>query len=163
MIEDCEAHMKSESNNIELLKQKDADVSRLQYFITRVINSVIKNKTMTEIKTQEILYYTELSNSLEKIANQIKRIPRYTNKRMHPEIIKVYEEIITNYKEAMKANYTKNIPLIIETMNKRKSLFERCDKLEKLQPKPSSILIEKMKNTVNNVSQLSRSYLKYIY
>lgn len=162
MLEDTEKHFNGEKNILETLKQKDSDISRLNYFSIRLTNSIIKNKIRRDIKYEEILYYTEMINYLEKFANQIKRIPRYIGKAPN-SVQEVFKKISNMYKETMRANYLSDPAAVIELMNKREDLYSECEKLIKYIPKKSYGLIEKMKNAIEKNAQFSKAILKYKY
>ncbi len=165
MAEDAENNMLGKGDYIEILKQKDTDISRMYHLIFRTIKCAQKpeNRTTLKIDIGEMLYYWELTTFLERVANQIKRIPRYTPVKTNPKVIAAYKKLVEYYKETMKANYTKNINSAIDLINERKELFEEFESLSKYLPKTSQIMIEKMKNAADLTSQISKTFLRHHY
>lgn len=165
MIEDTENHLKGKNDYIAILKQKDADIFKLYNFIFRAIKYSLKqgHKNTAKLTNEEILYYWEFANFQEKIANQIKRIPRYASLRTHPKFLATYQKVIEFYKDTMKANYTKNTQLAIELIVKRKEIFEECEEISQYVSKSGQPMIEKMKNATDQIAHLSKILLKHSY
>lgn len=165
MTEDAEKHLLGEGDFVDILKQKDTDISRLYHYVFRAIKCSLKpeQRAIKKLSVDDILYYWELTTFLERVANQIKRIPRYAPSKTPLKVLNIYRKIMQHYKDTMKANYTKNAAMAIELINRRKEVFDECETLNKYLPKQSHLMAEKMKNATENISQLSKTFLRHYY
>jgi hypothetical protein len=117
----------------------------------------------SEVKHSTYLYLWSLTSSLEKIADDIKRIVRMLTqlKFKKGEIDKLVEFIILlrdRYLTTMKAYYLKDLKLAYEVALKKRDIMDECNVfLEVFKTKPlMGNITEKLKSIVGHTNDLNR-------
>jgi Na+/phosphate symporter len=123
--------------NYTSIKQRDADVNRLNFLIIRTVSAALnspKLRKKLEKEIPELCSYKFIAGRIEKIADRQKRISRCSeqlkiSESFTEEILKVYKKIKESYTDTMKSYYNgdKKIAADIELTNKKRN--EMCNKL----------------------------------
>jgi phosphate uptake regulator len=165
MTEDVKNYLTGKDNkSIEELKHKDKDISRLTNLLFKTLkksfNSV--DRTILGLNLNEIFYYWELTLFIEKVAHQLKLVPKNIKPKIAPpEALKMYDEVIKQYTEVTKANFTNDYISAIHLLSGKKTLFTNLDKvIEKMPNKNSVSFIENLKNINDYCSLLAKSLLR---
>lgn len=164
MIEDTEKGIKENKINHEIIKQKENDVNRLTHFVFKVLKRATepKYRRLLKITNEEILLMWETSLFMEKVADQLKRIIRYIKDKPSKQFHECFTKVCEQYRNSMKAYYTKNPETAIQVITKRPELFHLCDKTVKEVTKEQRLAVEKMKSLNNHASNIARALLKFI-
>ena len=154
-------------NNSENIYQRDEDVNRLCFLILRTIKFNLTN--LSNIKEPNItpiilVGYWRVTDYLEKIADEIKRIARFVTKaklknKKASEFLNLYSKIEAFYLETMKTYYNKNKEDAIKLTDRKKEFIVLCDRyLEKYgNSKWTPNLIERLKIMINEIYSIART------
>jgi len=156
-------------NNYEDIYQRDWDVNRLSFLIFRKIKFAfdnpqsLKNLNVTPLG---LLGYWNITNHLEKIADEAKRVSRFVtraklkNKRAF-DFINLYSKIESCYIETMKVYYNKDREAALKLTTKKLEYVESCDKYldNNINIKWVPNLVERLKIMINEI----HSILKVVY
>ncbi|MEK6948573.1 MAG: AbrB/MazE/SpoVT family DNA-binding domain-containing protein [Nanoarchaeota archaeon] len=147
----------------EQIEQKEMDINKLCNLIFKVsklsFNPVDRNTL--KLTLDDVFYYWELALFLEKVADQIKRIPRYVKGLpIDEDLIKTYNKLMDHYSMVMKANFLKKVDLAVQVMVNKQQIAEECDEHRQKLSKDYGLIIEKMKTMNTNIGNLAKVLLK---
>ncbi len=130
MAEDVMHYLSGKHNNINTnFYNKEENVNKLCNLVFKTLklgfNSAHRKTLGLEIN--DIFYYWEIALFLEKIANQLKRIPRLPGGNMHPELLTIFDKMFSQYQDAMKANFSKDYELAISVVVRKKKFYDDVD------------------------------------
>ena len=170
-----------EKKDILNLDKRDIDVNRLFYVGQKLINKVLENPSLSkslDIDLKETMYFYIILDALEKIADQQKRLVRYVsdldpNCIARKNILLIYNNLIKDYTNTIRAFYHKNRDDADEILNKKESVLTECDNIIgnfctgcpvqkfNLDPKvhQTSQIIEKFKGFENYISQIAKAVI----
>ena len=151
-----------EENFLHHIEQKEIDINKLCNLIFKVIKLAFNpmDRNTLKLTLDDIFYYWEMALFLEKIGDQIKRIPKsYKGLEKDEGLIKTYNKIMEQYGTTMKANYLKNVNLAIQTMINKASMFEELNAHTNRLPKEYFFVIEKMKMMNKNIGNIAMQKL----
>lgn len=161
MMEDTENEFRVLGKNIDSIKAKEKDINRLSLLIFKIIkkNRFQAPKDKVDITINEIPHYWELSVFMEKIADQVKRIPLFITEQNKSKILPLYKQVCEYYKEIMKAHYTKNLSEARNLIIKKTALLKETESHIK-EAERCTILIEKIKNMIYQSCAIADSMIK---
>ncbi len=157
MFSDC----KNFKNNESIINM-DQDVNRLYFLILRAIKYANENPLVLKtykMSYQDVINSYQLAMSMEKIADEIKRISRFIEKAKFDEgtkkeIVEVITEIEKTYINTMKAFYAKDKNIALDAAKTRKSLMMKCDNL---------FIANKGKEHIVNIAERCKNTVHYIH
>jgi len=156
-------------NNYDNIYQRDEDVNRLSFLIFRITKFALNNlQTLKNFNITPVglLGYWQLTNHLEKIADEVKRVSRFVTKaklrgKRASEFVALYSKIESYYLETIKVYYNKNKESAIHSTMKKVMYINFCDdylnKYGDSRWVPN--LIERFKIMINEI----HSILKIVY
>ncbi len=162
MSEDIKEYLIGKNNKVlELLEHKEKDVNRLSNLIFKVLKRGFfhNDRAILKLDLDDIFYYWELTIFIEKVGDQLKRIPRYI-KPSSNDLVLVFNEVMQQYCDAMKSNFTKDYDLALNILTKKSQVYNNVDKLLNKLPLDSIPGLEKIKNINNFAGNLVKVYLK---
>lgn len=154
MADDVKGHLAGKNSKVtEILEQKELDVNRLSNLIFKTLKKGFNtnDRAILKLDLDDIFYYWELTLFVEKVGDQLKRIPRYIKAGTMPELVDVFDNIMNQYITAMKANFTKDYDLALGILTKKVDFYNIADKCMAKLPVGSIPGVEKIKN-INNFS-----------
>ncbi|MBI2148492.1 phosphate uptake regulator PhoU [Candidatus Woesearchaeota archaeon] len=148
MMEDVDNSIHGNRDGIiEALQQKETDVNKLANLIFKVLRRGLNpaDGVKLGLNVDDIFYYWELTLFVEKVGDQLKRIPRHVQGKVDLQVIEAYSALVNQYKNAMKANFTKNVTLALDVIASKGDIFNKLDYcLDKL-PRDYVYFLEKMR------------------
>ena len=163
MSEDVKTYLMGKEKNIdELLNNKEENINKLCNFVFKTLKGGFNpnDRAILNLDINDIFYYWELALFVEKVGDQVKRIPRYLKPVVSPELIVAYDEILKQYSIAMKANFTKDYELALNMLTKKEQIYSLADKCFADLPLSSIPGIEKIKNINNFAGNIAKVLLK---
>ncbi|MBS3152750.1 phosphate uptake regulator PhoU [Candidatus Woesearchaeota archaeon] len=163
MIEDVNNALSGNIDScLEALEQKETDVNRLANLVFKVLKRGLDPVDGAKLKlnVDEIFYYWELTLFVEKIGDQLKRIPRHIKSKVDKTVIDAYNALVEQYKAAMRANFTKNIPLALDVIANKGNIFEKLDYCIDKLPRDYVYFLEKMRSMNIYCGNISKVLLK---
>ncbi|MBI2558192.1 phosphate uptake regulator PhoU [Candidatus Woesearchaeota archaeon] len=168
----------------ENINQRDVDVNRLYFLGLRVIKNAMKNPRIAKsLGTEPWQLHSDaiIIHKLEKIADRQKRISRFVctadlDRSSLTELDRLHTDISEAYNNVMKAYYTKDKQLAIDTEITNKNRSVLCDRFlenytqlhgsSKVKDKNSNLviaakIIENLKATTAEVRNIARAVLCY--
>ncbi len=147
------------------INNSDLDVNRLYYVVGRITKAAVNNPQL--VKEMNLTYYDIMNIwrmliNLENFADECKRISRLLRqvklkKTEIEELLQIYKDIESMYAESMKAFYNKDRELAYAVLEKRRPIVKRINDFLEIESGNIVVrIIEKMKNMVTNVKQISR-------
>ena len=163
MLED--ARLTIGKNNYKALIDKDQSVNKLCFLLFKVIRTVIKDPSIAKsfkLDGIELFDYWLLTDNLEHLADETKRVARFVSKmnlseEAKKDLRKIFMDIEDSYLEVMKAFYQKDRELAYDVSSKKTIIIKECDTfLEKHSGPLVGNLVEKLKSMNNSVKKISR-------
>ena len=163
MLEDLQnLSIKEDSSDI---LRRDKDINRLAFLSTRIIKKCFNYPPLAkrlETSSSQLLFYKELVEQLELIADEIKRIARNFQQlgqplKKTPDFLDIYENVCKLYLEAMKSIYNVDENLSYSIAKQKESLMESCNAAIKKHKEPliySSF--ERLKTLIVFIRNLAR-------
>lgn len=154
-----------QSDSFESIYQRDIDINRLAHLVHKIVNTCLDDPNSLRrmgVNYRELLDLWFISDNIEKIADESKRIARLfvnlnLNGKQKKEIISIYKEIEQEYLNIMRAYYKKDKKLSLEVDLNRKNILDRCDTFfEKNHIPLVGKIIEKMKAAEIHIRDISR-------
>lgn len=165
MFDDAKSSSKEDS--LELTK-RDEDINRLSYLILRTIRKCILRPQLAkkmDSTVETLLFYRELVECMERIADELKRISRAltsakTSAKQIQDFYSLYDLVYKLYIETMKAHYNHDEPLAYKLAEQREVLLEKATEIGRTFQDPHLFLaLEKLKTTI----VLIRDILRLLY
>lgn len=133
MLEDLR-HLSLKEDSSDILR-RDKDINRLAFLSARIIKKCFNNPPLTkrlETSLSQLLFYKELVEQLELIADEIKRIARNFQQleqplKKTPEFLALYENVYKFYLEAMKSVYNLDEGLSYNLAKQKDELMQDCN------------------------------------
>jgi len=167
MSEDVAAYLKGEKNTslTETLHQRETDVDKLTSVIFKTLKRAFEphDRKALNLRLDDVFYYWELALFLEKIADELKRIPFHIKGGIPKEGVAAFEEAMEQYKNAMQAHFTNDPRLAMKVLGKRVVVYntiEKCMSKVKLKEIPG---LEKFKLINNESGNIAGVLLKLNY
>ena len=133
MILDTKECIKGKDTSKHVI-DRDKDVNRLVMLIYKLVLNALEKPMVAkslEVNNRELLYLFNVAEKVEKIADQVKRICKYTTlidkKVDRKEILNLFEMLEKQYLSAIKAYYTKDYKLADEVLIRKKDLINICE------------------------------------
>lgn len=167
MIEDSKSTIKNEKIYEEVY-ERDIEINSIHYLISRIIRKALIDVNLLNSLNLTPTYLFNISllnSSIEKIADETKRISRYLrqvkknikNSQKLKELINIYSVIEKEFENVMKAYYTNNKALAYELSDNRVKIINDCNKLLKGADDPAiGQIIEKLKGMETYVRNIAR-------
>src|SRR3989344_8000321 len=159
-----------DEKNHTYLYERDMDINRLTYLAFRLIKAALNDPALAktyEMTGLELLHVYSLINSLEKVADQVKRISRCVakfdfSKQKKNDIKKIYSSLQKSFLDVMKSYHTSDLELAFEVELNSRARIDMCNELKYECPHTSRI-IEHMKSLSTGIKNISRCIvgLKY--
>ena len=159
-----------DEKNHTYLYERDMDINRLTYLAFRLIKAALNDASLAktyEMTELELLHVYSLIDSLEKIADQVKRISRSVskcdfNKQKKDDLKKVYSSLQKSFLDVMKAYHTSDLEIAFEVELNSRARIDMCNGVKYDCPH-SSRIIEHMKALSAGIKNISRCVvgLKY--
>jgi len=170
MMADLKDAIRDDVDHFENLRHRDQDVNRIFYVIMRLANHGIDDPSFAsaiKLTPKDLFNYWGVGMYLESIADEVKRISEVLKntrikKRTRQFLLDLFMEVESGYLEVMKAYHTKDIQLAFSYSERRKRVFERCDKLYSEMNRGSEVNLkvlainERFKNMVEGINRISR-------
>ena len=157
-------------NLVDSLLQRDEAVNSLHFLTWRTVLFNLKNPNVAKalnFDTSELLKHWLISDYLEEIADECKRVARYfsqvqISKKSLSEFLNLYTKIYDTYNESMKAFYKNDKDLAFKLTLKKVELLNECsDYLNRHYTIPHiPQLMERVRIMINQVHLLVK--LNYI-
>ena len=156
-------------NNYENIYERDEDVNRLSFLLFRTIKFALNNpKSLKDfnITPLGLLGYWQLTNHIEKIADETKRVSRFVTKaklkgKASTDFFNLYSKIELYYLDTMKIYYSKNKSVALKLTDKKIFYMNLCDeylnKYSNVKWLPN--LAERLKTMINEIHNI----LKIVY
>lgn len=156
--------LKKNIKNHENINIRDEDVNRLSYLIFKITKHYLKHPYLTKkFSPADLVNYYELTNRLEKIADEVKRVSRYLhqvnlNKEDRKRIIEIYSLIEKTYKQMMESVYNEDLEIANEASGKKRKILDKIDSYyrKKYKLKTIGFLLDRMKVMNSTVHNLGR-------
>lgn len=155
-----------QKDSFESIYQRDVDINRLAHLVHKIVNTCLDDPNSLRragVNYRELLDLWSISDKIEKIADESKRIARLfgdlnLNGKQKKELISLYKEIEQDYLSIMKAYYKKDKKLSSEIDFNRKNILDKCDAFfEKNHAPLVGKIIEKMKAAEIHIRDISRA------
>lgn len=161
----------SEKNKIKInlnnIKEADADINKIYFLNSRILNKGLQNPTVSSTLKAEI---SELFNNwwlsfhLEHIGDSIKAICKKLDEtKLNKNLIKTLNPLVLKTKEiydtTINAFYNKDKDKAQGSIEQGKMLWDKCNKLTKSEDLLIGIICEKLKNIENSTFQIVKMIL----
>ncbi len=155
-------------DNYDSIMLRDKDVNRLSYLVFRVVKYGLQNQSFMQKKHQLDIFnlhdYQWITEHLESIADEVKRIARYMRsadtiaEKEKKEFEKLFREVRDNYVTTMKAYYTKDIQLAYSIANKKNNQITACDDfyLRNRHSAWTGYLVDRLKRMISAIHRVGR-------
>jgi len=165
MLSDCKQMFKE--NNHESIYNRDDDVNKFRFLISRMIWYGMENPSLIlkkyDLKQMELFNIWWLSFSLEQIADHVKRISRHMkdvklSAKSQTEFVELLDKIEKVYVDILKAYYTNNVEVAHTIANERTEILGLCDQfyLKNRDANFVGYLIYDTKSLIVNISTIGR-------
>ncbi|MBR9690291.1 phosphate uptake regulator PhoU [Candidatus Woesearchaeota archaeon] len=151
------------------LDSRDLDVNRLFYVGQKLIKKLLDNPSLTktlEMSLKEGLFYWKVLDSLEKIADQQKRVIRNMTDlckdcKAKKEVITLYDNVVKEYMAVVKALYKLDKQGADKVLSKKAEILKKCDGIIGIHPQKKC---EGVKHTHNytEISEKLKRFENYI-
>ena len=116
------------------LVKRDNDINRLTHLTLRIARKCLTHPPLAkrlEVTIQQLIFYREIIEQLERIADETKRIGRFlatsgTSSQKFQDFFIIYQKVHQFYLDTMKALYNNDENSAYELVKQRESLVESC-------------------------------------
>ena len=155
----------SKNDDSEDIIRRDNDINRLTHLTMRIVRKCLSHPKLAkklEVNLQQLLFYKELIEHLERVADEIKRISRLlttsgsTSSKLQ-DYFSIYQKTQQLYLDTMKALYTKDENLAYELAKQRETLLALCNEAVKKYKEPHIFSsFERLKNIIVFIRNIAR-------
>jgi len=158
MMEDTEKEFTNPNQQIASIKSREANINKLSLLVFKILKRYMGAPVkQTDVPLSEMHHYWEIALFLEKIADQVKRIPLHINAKNKDATLILYKNICEYYKKVMHAHYKKDMQEARKLILEKKDIFQ---KLEKSRIENGTVLVEKLKNMIYQSCSIMDSMIK---
>lgn len=149
----------------DLIYRKDHDVNKFFHLLMRTLKGAMNNSSLMRtlgIKNETLLFYWLICGNLEDIADEIKRVGRFTgegrlNEKEKNKLEVIFNDVEKLYLDAMKSYYKKDIELAFLVDSKKDELIEQCNKMfDKYHSPDVGRVLERLKKMISGMAFISR-------
>ncbi|KYK25458.1 hypothetical protein AYK26_05980 [Euryarchaeota archaeon SM23-78] len=163
----CIPSYSDEYDTAKIVTERDADINRLAFLVFKILKACVKDINVCkklDLSYLQVLKYWQLAFTIEKIADEVKRITRFI-KQLHEKKVKfnkkalitLYQEVKENYETLMKAFYKKDFVLSDEIYTITPALMKKCEKyFEDNKSVETSEIAGKLKGIVSQSADISK-------
>ncbi|MBD3354440.1 AbrB/MazE/SpoVT family DNA-binding domain-containing protein [Candidatus Woesearchaeota archaeon] len=128
-----------EEDHYENIHHRDEDVNRLQFLVFRAVKCAFDDPKVMKaysMNSEQLLGIWRLSELIEKVADETKRITKYIQEcKLKPsekkQILELYGKIEKLYVDSMKNYYKGNRENLLNLASEKKKLIKECNELIK--------------------------------
>ncbi|MBS3167655.1 phosphate uptake regulator PhoU [Candidatus Woesearchaeota archaeon] len=139
MSEDVKNYLSGKEQDVSLsLDNKEENINKLCHLVFKTLKGGFNpsHRSILKLDLHDLFYYWELALFVEKVADQVKRIPRFTDFNVPNQLVMAFDAVMTQYQDAMKSNFVKDYELAVSVIAKKKQVYEKIEScLEGLDPK----------------------------
>ncbi len=163
MLDDLKSVYREDMEN---LARRDREINKLTLLALRIINKAIIHPSLQQkigLRSDVLLRTWDLFTALEHFADEVKRVARYlgaskADKQNIEETLRIFHLIAEDYKNIMKAWYTKDEKIAYVVANNVPPILHRCDALLKKQKDiPLSHALVKLKTMETFIKKIARA------
>jgi len=133
MFEDLQ-HLSEEDESADILR-RDKDINRLSFLSSRIAKKCIHHPPLAkrlDTNVLQLLFYKELIEHMELIADEVKRIARNLHQfgqspKKLPDFFSIYDRVYKIYLDAMKSVYNQDQALAYSVAKERETLMDACN------------------------------------
>lgn len=146
------------------ISERDRDINKLTYLIFRTVKFIQNHPGLsTDVDGIELMKYWVLTDKIETIADQVKRIARLfismkLTKKKKECLFEKFQLLHKRYLSTLKAFYNMDVQLAYQLSDGKKDAFKNLETLFlELKPEPTTISIyEKLKELLTNLNDISK-------
>ncbi len=154
MSEDVKEYLLGKNTKVDtLLDSKEENINKLCNLVFKTLKGGFNpnDRAILNLDINDIFYYWELALFMEKIADQLKRMPRYVKPNVPKELVDLFDKAMAQYSDAAKANFARDHKLAVSVISKKKLVYDDAEKLWTKLPANCVVVTEKI-GTINNYS-----------
>ncbi len=159
-----DAKQSQSTEETDMITSRDKDINKLSYLIFRKINYLNMNPSAKrEISNTDLIKYWVLTNYLETIGDEVKRIARLfsrlrTSKKNKKLLLNQFEATSQWYLKILGAFYTKDIAVAYKLADEKENQFNTLNDLfNTLSSSPTLISIhEKLKTIITHLNDIGK-------
>ncbi|MBI2142248.1 phosphate uptake regulator PhoU [Candidatus Woesearchaeota archaeon] len=163
MLEDS-----THSDKTESVQERDREVNRLALLAARLFRAATDNPGILKTFNTnywDLLMSRQVTVQLEHIGDYVKRIAKLLNgnrKNRGEDIRRIYSQLASRYKEAMKTYYNKDKPASYKIESDTKRFMQECDKvIEKNRDAKTVRIIENLKQMTKSIMYILRTVMEH--
>ncbi len=150
-----------QQENTESIYERDREVNRLALLALRIFRATTDNPSMLKMFNTtywEIFISRQITVQLEHIGDYTKRITRLMqDKKSNDELKKIYGQLISRFREAMKAYYKKEKQSSYKLESDTKKYMQMCDKIiDKNRDVTTTRVVENLKPMAKSIMYILR-------
>ena len=164
MAEDVKNYFTGKVKNVnESLEYKEKDVTRLSNLLFKILKRSFdpNDKALLNLSLDDIFFYWEVILFVEKVGDQLKRMPRNINAPLPNDFILIFDKVMEQYSEAMNANFNVNYEAAINVIVNKRKIYDEIDNLaDKLPARSLGTTTERAKNINSHAGNIAKAFLK---
>ncbi len=166
MSEDVRRVLKGVNSNGSVIEQKEMDVNRLTFLMYKALKKCLEPKVrqLLDITMTEIIYFWELVMFMERVGDQLKRIPRYikANQEVRDDILICFDKGFDLYKLSMKAFYNGDQDLALRIQASKREILGDCENvISHYNDYTLVMVVEKVKNMILQASYIAGAVITF--
>lgn len=162
MAEDVKNYLIGKDNDVrDSLEHKEKDVTRLSNLLFKVLKRSFNpnDRALLKLELNDLIYYWELVLFVEKVGDQLKRMPKRVKSSVPNEFVIVFDKAMNQYTEAMKSNFTIDYNTAIEVIVQKRNIYDEADSFG-TKNHNYGIGMENVKNINSAAGNLAKALLK---
>ncbi len=163
MAEDVKNYLTGKNSKVkDLLVNKEENINKLCNLIFKTLKGGFNpnDRAILGLEINDIFYYWELALFIEKVADLLKRIPRFAKPNVPEELIILFDKALEQYNDATKSNFTKDYKLAINVITRKKDVYDYADEIISDMAVEYIVLSEKIGGINNCASSIAKALLR---